>query len=370
VEIRYCDVCGGLVSAADAPAAEGDVGILCEVCLRTRRVLPDVVDAAARVEAKRASKLQRFRCPHCERRLRTKAVRARVEIACPKCEGMLVLLPGGGVEALVPARPAKAEQNLDRTSTSSRRSAERLRAGSGRTPPPLPPEEAAGLPDEPEEVEAADAIPVSPRSTGAQLPLEPIRASARIPSEEETEPVEAAASEGGTEELDEGETAEEESGEGAGAEDDAAEEGSDDEDAAEETSLGWESSDGEPATAPLEAIEDSDDAYGAAPGESGESEEQEGDLAFAAPARASRPLLVLALATILAGLGGAFAVRGPDAPAAARLEALGGRVGDAFARIEARVAVLRGRGAAPADGEAAPADREAPAGDDAPGDRR
>jgi hypothetical protein len=106
LDLRHCDVCGGLVGTPERPAGEAaaDVGLLCDVCLRTRRVLPDASEAKPRSS--------RFRCPHCNRRLRSRLVRTRVEIACPRCGGGLILLPGGAIEAgaAPPAREPEADE--------------------------------------------------------------------------------------------------------------------------------------------------------------------------------------------------------------------------------------------------------------------
>jgi len=107
VERRYCDVCGGIVvppaeSGADIVAAGEDDALICDVCVRTRRVFPE---GAITPADERAGIAGRFRCPHCDRRLKTRTIKVRTEVDCPRCKGKLVLLPDGRVDAGLPSWP-------------------------------------------------------------------------------------------------------------------------------------------------------------------------------------------------------------------------------------------------------------------------
>jgi hypothetical protein len=300
--MRYCDVCGGLVSTFDEPPGSGgeDVGLLCEVCIRTRRVLPDT--GAAKAERKH---LNRFRCPHCDRRLRCKPVRARVEIACPKCKGELVLLPGGGIEA----------------------------GGERAAPEPLD-DDTVPIPiDVPAREPAA-------RAAAAVLSAEP---AAEPEAEAEPDPAESRDSDG------EEETEEEEAPgsleESADPADDDEPDSADDPPDSEENAfssdddafeVAMKQRDLAAAEAELAALADDSPQPDSSPA-SGPEE----DAAGPAPVRTSRALLSAALAIILGGLGGAYAARGAAAPP--QLAALGERVGAGFGALEARAAALLAR---------------------------
>jgi hypothetical protein len=145
----YCDCCGGLV---EAPAAEGapldaEAGIVCDACVRSRRVLPESAITTADEKQGIAS---RFRCPHCDRRLKTRAISKRTEVECPRCKGTLVLLPEGGVEPGAPAwsRPPAKEGGG--------------RSGGAAAAAPAPDEGAEDAPGEREDASArADLAPRS-----------------------------------------------------------------------------------------------------------------------------------------------------------------------------------------------------------------
>ena len=96
-DLRSCDLCGALVApGAEAPPA-GEPTV-CDTCLKTRRVIVEAREPeGARSGARR---VLRFDCPHCRRRLQSKAIARRTEIRCPRCERPFAVLPGGGVEPL------------------------------------------------------------------------------------------------------------------------------------------------------------------------------------------------------------------------------------------------------------------------------
>lgn len=93
LQYRPCDLCGSLVQAQREPGATESV--LCEGCLRTRRVRPEPVDGGK--PKRHAKHIHKFRCPCCHRKLRSKPVSRDVELDCPACGAPLVIAPGGAV---------------------------------------------------------------------------------------------------------------------------------------------------------------------------------------------------------------------------------------------------------------------------------
>ncbi len=93
MEYVPCDACGGLVRCAE-PLRPGEA-LVCQDCLSTRRVV------AERGEAGSDSRkhVHKFRCPHCERKLRRKPVAQPMVLCCPSCGGTLHVDPDGSASA-------------------------------------------------------------------------------------------------------------------------------------------------------------------------------------------------------------------------------------------------------------------------------
>lgn len=125
MEQSQCDVCGGLVTPGEPPGG-ARVGLVCEACLETRSVRPDPQEVSASLR----NRPGRFACPVCGKRLRAKVVKARIETACPSCGGLIVLAPGGIIEAPA-AEMSPASEPLEEGALAAPASAERERERDG-----------------------------------------------------------------------------------------------------------------------------------------------------------------------------------------------------------------------------------------------
>ncbi len=94
MQYRPCDLCGSLVQTP-VPPGPGE-SLLCEGCIRTRQVRADRVISEAG-STRHRKHIHKFRCLYCGRKLRSKPVARAVHLACPACDGQLVLGPGGVV---------------------------------------------------------------------------------------------------------------------------------------------------------------------------------------------------------------------------------------------------------------------------------